>query len=58
MGAERSQAGLVGPHRDIAEGGRDVRVARRNVPALRGMLDSTASACGAVAGRRTLFGVN
>ena len=57
-GAERSQTGLVGPHLDIVEGGRDVRVARRNVPALRGTLGSTACACGAVAGRRTSFGVN
>ena len=58
MGAERLRAGLVAPHLDIVAGGRDVRVVRRNGLALRGTLDSTASACGAVAGRRTSFGVN
>ena len=57
-GARRLQTGLVGSHLDIVEGGRDVKVARRNVPALRGTLGSTASACGAVGDRRTYFGVN
>ena len=33
--------------------GRDVREARRNVPVLRETLDSTASAYGEVAGRKT-----
>ncbi len=53
MEAERVQAGPVGPHLGIVEGGRDVRVARRNVSGLRGTLDSTASACGEVADRKT-----
>jgi hypothetical protein len=53
MEAERQQAGLVGPHLGIVEGGRDVRVVRRNVSVLRGTLDLTASACGEVADRKT-----
>lgn len=58
MEAERQQAGLVGPHLGIVEGGRDIRVARRNVSVLRGMLDSTASACGEVADRKTSCAVS
>jgi hypothetical protein len=58
MGAERQQAGLVSPHLGIAEGGRDVRVARRNASVLRETLDSTASACGEVADRKTSCAVS
>jgi hypothetical protein len=58
MEAERLQTGLVGPHLGIVEGGRDVRVARRNVSVLRGTLDSTASACGEVADRKTSCAVS
>lgn len=58
MEAERLQAGLVGPHLGIFEGGRDVRVARRNVSVLRGTLGSTASACGEVADRKTFCAVS
>jgi hypothetical protein len=53
MGMAMSQVGLVSPHLGIVEGGRDVKVARRNVPVPRGMLDSTASACGEVADTKT-----
>ena len=52
MAAERLKESL-GLHLGIVEGGRDVREARRNVPVLRGRLDSTASACGEVAGKKT-----
>jgi hypothetical protein len=53
MEAERLQTGLVGPHLGAVEGGRDVRVARRNVSVLRETLDLTASACGEAADRKT-----
>jgi hypothetical protein len=53
MGVAISQVGLVSPHLGIVEGGHGVEVARRNVPVPRGTLDSTASACGEVADRKT-----
>jgi len=58
MEAERSLMRLVGPHLGIVEGGRDVRVARRNATVLQGTLDSTASACDEVADRKTSFFLN
>lgn len=58
MEAVRSLMHLVGPHLGIVEGGRDVRVARRNATVLQGTLDSTASACDEVADRKTSFFLN
>ena len=58
MAAERSKVCLVGPHLGIVGDDRDVRVVRRNVPVLRGTLDSTASACGEVADRKTSLTLN
>jgi hypothetical protein len=58
MEGGRLQAGLVGPHLGIAEGGRDVRAARRNAPVLLGRSDLTASACDEVADRKTSFVLN
>ncbi len=57
MAAEMLKVNLA-VHLGIVDDGRDAREVRRNAPVLLGMLESTASAYGEVADRRTSLKVD